>query len=138
MEILHCISHKIARIIMLKNYASYSERVPNGKKMTTFPIINFHNKIVFVPVNFNDRYIIIGLMRISQIFSLLSISIVFFTVMRVVFFLKLSSSVESINLGQTIVMCMNQSIFFPEFFDLPLLIAISMFLVYYLMACCKV
>lgn len=35
-------------------------------------------------------------------------------------------------------MCMNQSGFFPEFFDLPLLIAISMFLVYYLMACCKV
>lgn len=32
-------------------------------------------------------------------------------------------------------MCMNQSGFFPEFFDLPLLIAVSMFLVYYLMAC---
>lgn len=137
MEILHCISHKIARIIMLKNYASYSERVPNGKKMTTFPIINFHNKIVFVPVNFYDRYIIIVLMRKSQIFSFLSISIVFFTVMRVCFF-KLSSSVESINLGQTIAISMNQSGFFPEFFDLPLLIAISMFLVYYLMACCKV
>lgn len=65
MEILHCISHKIARMIMLKNNASYSERVPNGKKVTTFPIINFHNKIVFVPVNFYDRYIIIVLMRKS-------------------------------------------------------------------------
>lgn len=35
-------------------------------------------------------------------------------------------------------MCINQSCFFPEFFDLPLWIAIRMFLVYYLMACCKV